>query len=439
MQYLFSRLLLPSGVLLLLGLSWDRCAAQQYPDSGVGPRIASEATVNTLNRSVVPGPPRQPAAASRPAAWPSGVTNDSSPWTPPEQRLQASEGNGLPPQDHLQPCEGSRIIARVGTEVILESDLVVRSMRDLEVIGGVREVIEANKDRIPPGELDVQRELLIKKILPSLIQTKLVYLDAKRAIPPEGWAQVERHINGVFDDTVLEKMMKRAGAGSARELDQKFRAMGTSLDRERRAYLEFEVARQYVHQQTKRDDEITYDHMVTYYRQNQGEFTAPARVRWEELLVRYAKHPDKAAAYDAIARLGNHVAAGSPFGKVAKAASDGVTAPEGGQRPWTNQGALVCKELDQALFQLPLGQLSPIIEGPTGFHIIRVTDREPSRVTPFLEAQTDIREKIVRQRTEKQMQEYLAKIESKTPVWTIFDNPHGSPQSARRLESSSLR
>ena len=45
------------------------------------------------------------------------------------------------PAGEMKPCDGTRIIARVGSEAILES----------EVIGaGQRMVIEANKDRIPP-------------------------------------------------------------------------------------------------------------------------------------------------------------------------------------------------------------------------------------------------------------------------------------------------
>ena len=42
---------------------------------------------------------------------------------------------------------------------------------------------------------------------------------------------------------------------------------------------------------------------------------------------------------------------------------------------------------------------------------------------PFVDAQVQIREKrdkIVKQRFEKQLQEYLAKLEAKTPISTIF-------------------
>ena len=147
-------------------------------------------------------------------------------------------------------------------------------------------------------------------------------------------------------------------------------------------------------------------------------------------MVRYSKYPTRAAAYEAIARMGNQVWGGAPFADVAKAGSDGAEAAKGGQRAWTDKGALVCQALDTALFNLPVGQLSPIIEGDHGFHIIRVTDREPEAVKPFLEAQVEIKKKIAEQRSQKQFREYMAKLQARTPVWTIFDSPANAPQTA---------
>ena len=80
--------------------------------------------------------------------------------------------------------------------------------------------------------------------------------------------------------------------------------------------------------------------MVVYYREHLKEFTTPARAQWEELMVRYSKYPTKAAAFEAIARMGNQVFGGVPFAQVAKAGSDGVTAADGGRRDWTTKGSL---------------------------------------------------------------------------------------------------
>ena len=52
-------------------------------------------------------------------------------------------------------------------------------------------------------------------------------------------------------------MMKQFGVTSPRELDPKLRAVGTSMEREKRAFIEFVLARQWQGQQIKRDEEIT--------------------------------------------------------------------------------------------------------------------------------------------------------------------------------------
>jgi len=402
-----------------LAQDWSAAGGQGYtPMAPMGP-VASP----HLNQNAVPGAPTQQGAASRPTTWPDGGSN-ASPWPrPPESELI--------PIGQIQPCKGQEIIGRVGNEAILES----------EVAGMVNEIIEMNKDRIPPDQLEKQRELLIKQRLKNIIETKLIAQDAKHSIPEEGWPHIEKQILKQYEDVELERMMKKAGAGTAREFDQKLRALGTSLDREKKAYVERTLAQQWVRQQIKRDDEITYDQMVVYYRNHQNEFTAPARARWEQLMVRYAKYPTKVAAFDAIAQLGNQVLGGRPFAEVAKAGSDGPTAPQGGIRDWTAKGGLVNEELDKALFNLPVGQMSPIIQGPDGYHIIRVTVREDEAVRPFLEAQVDIRQKIIEQRSQKQFREYMAKLERRTPVWTIYgdlnkkDEPEqvASPPSRQRV------
>ncbi len=302
-----------------------------------------------------------------------------------------------------------------------------------DVAGPINDFLRANKDRIPPDQIEATRNALMKKQLQNLIQTKLVVLDAKQKIPPEGWSQVQKQLDKAFDESEIERMMKQMHVGSRRELEQKLQKLGASIEEARRSFSERELARQWIHMQVKRDNEVTPDQMIAYYRQHLNEFTTPTRVKWEELMVRPDKYPSDAAADAALAQMGNQVLAGANFADVAKAKSDGATAPNGGAWDWTTKGALVSKELDSALFdpRLPVGQLSPIIKEPNGYHIVRVISREPRRVMPFLEAQVQIRqkrEKIAKQRYEKQVQEYLAKLEARTPISTIFDGQKGSEQ-----------
>ncbi len=344
----------------------------------------------------------------RPDSWVGGPA-ESTPWAPPEQRTARPQPESL--RANLKPCPGTRIIARVGPTAVLES----------EVLGAVNELLEQHKDRIPADQLEAQRELLIQQRLKGIIEAKLIYEDARRIIPAEGWEKIHEQLLNAFEESQLPKMIENSGVADRHELDLKLRSLGTSLDQEKRAFCERTLAQQWIQQRIKTDEEITCDRIIGYYHSHVEEFTHPARAKWEELMVRFADFPGKAEAREALARMGNQVLAGAPLAEVAKRGSGGLTAAEGGGREWTVKGSLVSKELDQAIFTLPIGQISPIIEGPTGLHIIRVTAREPERVTPFRDAQVEIREKIVKEQREKQFAEYMAKLEAQTPVWTIFD------------------
>ena len=363
--------------------------------------------------------PEQVAPPTRPDSWP-GAAGESSPWTPPDQR--STQPSAKPAQ--LQPCRGARILARVGSVAVLES----------EVLGAVNELIEMNKDRIPPNQIEAQRELLIKQRLKRLIEEKMVYEDARKTIPPEGWERVHEQLLDVFEETQLPKLIENSGVADRHELDRKLRSFGTSLDQEKRAFCERTLVQQWLRQQVGDDEEITCDRIIGYYHSHLDEFRHPARAKWEELMVRFSDYQHKALARDALARLGNQVLSGAAFAETAKRGSAGLTASDGGARDWTTKGSLVCDELDRALFNLPIGQLSPIIEGPLGFHIIRVTAREPERITPFRDAQVEIREKIVKEQRKKQLEEYMDKLAAKVPVWTIFDEADGRTLISSRPE-----
>lgn len=408
------------GVCSLVGQDWSNGNGQGYTPMGPA-TVGNSATLNGMKESVLPGAPVAPNSGARPASWPG--QGEITPWQAANPQQPVGE-----PVTEMKPCDGTRILARVGSDAIFEG----------EVIGFVNQIIEANKARIPPDQLETQRELLIQQRLKGLVETKLIYQDAKRTIPSESWSHVEKQLGKHFEEAELDRLLKNAGVATSQELDLKFRSFGSSLEREKRAFTEQALAREWVGQQVKPDGEVTHNQMVAFYRDHQKEFTTPARAQWEELMVSFSKYPNNSAAYDAIARMGNQVFAGEPFAQVAKNGSDGLTASRGGRWKWTTRGALANEAIDQAIFNLPVGQMSPILEGPKGFHIVRVIKREDAEVKPFLEAQVDIKKKIVEERSQKQLSEYMAKLRERTPVW-IYDSKDGNLRLASPADQQPIR
>jgi hypothetical protein len=270
----------------------------------------------------------------------------------------------------------------------------------------------------------LQRLALIHQLLQQQVDMKLLYQDAKRKIPAEGFPQIEKSLTKQFDEVAVEGLMKREQVDSRRKLEESLRAKGSSLEQEKRAFMQRVLAQQWLHEQVKPNDEITHDQMLEYYRERAADFDHPARVRWKELMVRFSDYGGKAEAGAAIAHMGNQVSSGVPFEQVAKASSGGVTASDGGVRDWTAKGSLASNVLDQQLFSpdLPVGSLSPILTTETGFHIILVTEREDAYRTPFLKAQVDIQPKIRQQRFAQGLREYVVRLRQEIPVHTVFDD-----------------
>jgi hypothetical protein len=169
------------------------------------------------------------------------------------------------------------------------------------------------------------------------------------------------------------------------------------------------------------EEEIPHADMIAWYQNHLADYDYPARARYEVLTVKMGLKRSRRQAWDMLATMGNEVLAGRPFAEVAKARSEGPTATAGGTCDWTSRGSLASKALDEAIFSLPIGQLSTIIEDGETLHIVRVVERQEAGRTPFLEAQVAIRDTLRDERRKKALDEYLAKLRGRTPVWTVFD------------------
>ncbi len=358
------------------------------------------------------GPPQESDPTRRGNWW-----QDEARPTLPDQhgphgsRSRLSKGELIP---------STQIVAMVGNEPILAGDL----------LGRINEMLEPYKEQLTEDQLQVQRGLLLQRLLPPAVEAKLVYLDFVRKMKPEQVQSIRDSVFQQFDEKQLPEMVERAKLKSPADLEERMRQLGSSLDTARRSFFEQVAAREMIRRVGKDDREVSHDDLLRYYQEHEQEYRVEAQAKWEKLTARFDKYPDKSQAYRALAAMGNAVLRGKPLEAVAREMSTGVDADLGGQHDWTTQGSLVSHVLDHAIFTLPIGRLSTVLQDETGFHIVRVIERREAGKIPFLEAQVGIRDKIKEERREQKIQEYLAKLKRETFVWTLFDEPQ-SPGVAR--------
>lgn len=326
-------------------------------------------------------------------------------------------------------------MARVGSDVVLMSDLWVIAEQFLVAVYW-RQKTQQPGFPPPPSveEILAQRESFVEarfsELLRQLVDAKLACYDALQAVPPEAVKNMEDQVGRHFEKVEVPKFLEFYGAQTYRELEVRLRWGGTSLARHRRLYFERTLAAEWLAQKVKVSEEVGYEEMWAWYQEHLSEFERPARARWEQISVRISKYPSRQAAWARLAQAGNQVLDGRPFAEVARQFSDAPNAPEGGRWDWTTKGSLRSEILDRAIFSLPIGAMSPILEDGDWLHIVRVIDRQEAYRIPFEQAQLQLRQEIRKQRTQIQHQAYLDQLRKRVPVWTVLDQRPGRSRTA---------
>lgn len=438
------------------------CAAGALPPStAMGQRIAQQFDQQSAGASQAPmtmtnGPsatsttnltPHIPRPVSRPGSWPGvkpgGPAGDnhvlSSIRARPGATLEPLDEQPLPPvgeepggviqasfdepADEASPGPGAetlgntKVVARVGPEVVLEGDLLTPAALDwlAKVTPGLK-----------PEQVRELKTQICKQVLPQHVDSLIVFVDACRTIPEERLPEIEKKVNEAFDSQQLPQMVKAAGLNSAAEYEAQLRSRGQSIDRVRKMFFERALAQQWVQQRVSSDAEIPHAEMIAWYHAHLAEYDYPSKARYEQLTVKYGRTKPRQEAWNQLAEMGNDILEGRSFADVAKERSDGPAASRGGESDWTTKGSLVSKVIDEAIFTLPTGQLSTILDDGGALHIVRVVERIDAGRTPFIEAQVGIKEQLTLDRRKKEMDDYLSKLRDRTPVWTVFDDEAGT-------------
>jgi len=343
-----------------------------------------------------------------------------------EETLPSGSANSAQTKG-MQSLDNARVVARVGPEVVLEGDLLTpTALAWLDKVSG----------GLTPEQVRELKTQICRQVIKQHVESLIVYVDACRTIPEDRLPEIEKKVNEAFDQQQLPRLVTDAGVANGLEYDQLLRSRGQSLDRIRKTFFERALAQQWIQQKVVNDGEIPHAEMIAWYQNHLADYDYPAKVRFEQLTVKITASRPRGQAWSMLAAIGNEVMQGKPFADVARARSEGPTAATGGACDWTTKGSLVSKVVDAAVFTLPVGQMSAILDDGSALHIVRVTERVDAGRVPFIEAQVEIRGKLQEERRKRQMDEYLATVRGRTPVWTIFDDePVGPSQAAAQTAS----
>lgn len=174
------------------------------------------------------------------------------------------------------------------------------------------------------------------------------------------------------------------------------------------------LIRKIVRERTESIGTISYDAIRSYYEQRREEFSHPPRVKFVHVIAN--------SRSDAEAVL-LQLRGGEDIEKLAKKHSLGHGIQGDCGKSW-NTKEMLPQALSEAAFSLPVGQISPIIQTPYGFHVVKIVQRELAGRKDLLEVMGEIEETILSKDRESYYTRWLEELRKNYPVtvnYTLLD------------------
>ena len=291
------------------------------------------------------------------------------------------------------PPQLPEIVARVNGESITGKDLddAVRA-------------IAGRAGPIPPDE----RDRVYRGILDNMIGYRLMIQEAKARKIAVSDADVDAQLAQI-----------RAQFPNDAQFQQALTAQKTTLEAVRNDTRDGMSADKLVESEIASKVAVKPEAVTDFYQKNQDKFQQGPRVHASHILIGIPQNADPATRQQAKAKadaLLKDLKSGKDFAATAKANSqDPGSAPNGGDLGFFEQGQMV-PPFEQAAFALKPGEMSEVVESQFGYHIIKVAERQDSRVVPLEEAKGQIEEFLTQQNRHAQTELFVNALRAKAKI-----------------------
>ena len=334
------------------------------------------------------------AACSRSA--PAAASSGPQDATPGQEATPADATPAAPATAPVKPVAAQLpdVVARVNGEAISHGDLE-KAVSEIEARAG------------QPMPAD-QRDRVLRAVLDQLIGFRLLAQEsvARKTLVTDAdlEARVAQIRSQFPSDEVFQQQLQQRQTTLAKLREDTRASMQITL------MLQAELGARTA---------VTPEQINDFYVKNPAAFQQGERVKASHILVRLQANADAAEREKALVKATAilvDVKAGKDFAALAKQYSDDPgSGANGGDLGYFERGQMV-PPFEQAAFTLPVGQTSELVQSDFGFHIIRVTDKQPGRTQPLAEVRADIEQYLLGQSREQQTRLFVDALKSKGQV-----------------------
>lgn len=272
-----------------------------------------------------------------------------------------------------------RVVAVVGDSVILESE--------------VQERIERRRAF---GETVPTEERALRTLKRQELETLINELVLIQAAQRDSLVMSAEDVQGQVDAALAEQERRFGGEAG---FEQALRTEGLTLESYRRT-VEQNIRRSGMRQQylamlqrDRRPPPVTDAEIRAFFEDRRADLgQRPATVEFEQVVVSpRASEAARLAAREEAAGIREQLMEGAEFEVLARRHSDDPGSRErGGELGWFRRGRMV-PAFERVAFALRPGEISPVVETPFGYHIIRVDRvRGPERQASHILIRPDL-------------------------------------------------
>ncbi|MGQ9604060.1 MAG: peptidylprolyl isomerase [bacterium] len=293
-------------------------------------------------------------------------------------------------------ASGSGIAVMVNGKALTEADIMQEEERLMRQFGA----------QIDTSQIDEMKQVLRDQAIRNMIDRELLRQAAdKEKIKVEKSDIQER----------IDEIAQRVGSKEA--LLERLEVMGMSEDALR---LELENGMRIEkliekHSQVKK---VSDEEARTFYDQNKERFVQPERIRASHILIQVdanASPTEKQAERKEAERILSELKKGADFAQLASQYSDCPSKQKGGDLGYFSRGQMV-EPFEEAAYALGVGEISGIVETQYGYHIIKLTDRQETRVIPFEEVKPNLIDYIQEEKKQEAIGKYLEGLRSSAKI-----------------------
>lgn len=272
----------------------------------------------------------------------------------------------------------------------------------------VRQELDRLKKQSPGVFSEQEKKLgrlgLLRLVTRNLVEEELLFAEVENR---------EFKLPKDYLDRRMQGMVNERFDGDWKKFTASLLDSGQTLEEYREVVGKQLGARLLVDDVVNRGVVITAREIADYYSTNPEKFLVPERIRLSLIFMPRKTDESDAELDRRVAAIQKELAGGGAFETIAKSHSADSTAEDGGDLGWQALTGL-SKLYQDAVNHVPVGELAPVIKEPAGAHVLKVVDREASRVLPLnATVKKEVENILFRQRRDVLYKDFIADLQEK--------------------------